>query len=496
VKGALQGVSLRTRLMLAYAGLIVVGFAGLAVFAGRQMSTAAEEDYENQLEQQAQLMAEGLSDIVGYYVEGRILPADLARFVQGAAERANARLTVMDPDGVVWIDSGGLSSQRDQTQYPEVLAALNGRLVHDLRVDESGNLMIHTAAPIVENGEVLGVVRVTAPARAVHDAVTRRWLALGGSVSLLALIAIAASAALSRSLTRPLERLRVSAERLAEGDLSSRIPVDRADEIGELAAAFNYLAEQVEEMLAEQRAFAANASHELRTPLTAIRLRAEALRSGKLDDEAARRYAAEIDDEVGRMGGLVEDLILLSRLDAGRAEPGNTPVDVDRLARTLMRDLSTRAESAGVDLSLDAPSDLPPVEASPNHLRIVFRNLLDNALKYTPAGGKVDWQLCVDGDYLISTVIDTGQGIHRADLDRLFERFFRADKSRSRRVEGSGLGLSLTCSIVGFYGGQLEVESEGPGQGTTARVRWPLRRADAPTENTSPCHANAPDSSS
>jgi signal transduction histidine kinase len=491
VKGTLQGISLRTRLMLAYAGLIVVGFAGLAIFAGRQMSTAAEEDYENQLEQQAQLMAESLSDIVNYYVEGRILPADLARFVQGAAERANARLTVMDPDGVVWIDSGGLSSQRDQTEYPEVLAALDGRLVHDLRVDEAGDLMIHTAAPIVEDGEVLGIVRVTAPAHAVHDAVTRRWLALGGGVSLLALIAIAASAALARSLTRPLEHLRESAERLAEGDLSSRIPVDRADEIGRLAAAFNYLAEQVEEMLTEQRAFAANASHELRTPLTAIRLRAEALRSGKLDDESARQYAAEIDDEVSRMGGLVEDLILLSRLDAGRAEPGDTPVDVDRLARSLVRELSTRAASAGVDLSFDASPDLPPVEASPNHLRIVFRNLLDNALKYTPAGGAVTWNLRADGDVLISTVVDTGQGIHHSDLDHLFERFFRADKSRSRRVAGSGLGLSLTCSIVGFYGGQLDVESEGPGQGTTARVRWPLRRADAPAENPSPCHANA-----
>jgi signal transduction histidine kinase len=493
VKRLLQGISLRTRLMLAYAGLIVVGFAGLAVFAGQQVSTAAEEDYENQLEQQAELVAEGLSEVVQYYVEGRILPAELARFVQGAAERVNARLTVMDPDGHVWIDSAGLSSQRDQTEYPEVVAALNGRLIHDLRPDEAGVLMVHTAAPIVEGGQILGVVRVTAPAHIVQDAVTRRWLALSGGVSLLALVAIAASAALARSLTRPLERLRVSAERLAGGDLSARMPVDRADEIGELAAAFNDLAEQVEEMLAEQRAFAANASHELRTPLTAIRLRAEALRSGRLDAETADRYVAEIDDEVGRMGGLVEDLILLSRLDAGRAEPGDTPVDVERLARALVRDLSSRAGSAAVSLSLDAPPGLPPVEASPNHLRIVFRNLLDNALKYTPAGGAVTWTLCVEGDDLVSTVVDTGQGIHPADLSRLFERFFRADKSRSRRVEGSGLGLSLTCSIVSFYGGQLEVESEGPGRGTTARVRWPLRRADAPAENPSPCRANASD---
>lgn len=469
-----RNMRLRARLILAYTGLIVLAFAGLAFFAGRQISTAAEEDYEKHLEQQAVIVSEGLSEIVQYYREGVVLPAELAAIVRSYSERTDARLTVMDTDGVVWIDSAGFTYDRRQTDYPEVVAALNDSIVHDIRLDEQGQQTIYTATPIIGDGEMLGVVRLAAPAEFIRTSIAQRWLTFGLGFALLLALSVIASLRLSTSLTRPLEQLRASALRLAGGDLSMRLPEERNDEIGELAQSFNHLARQVQAMLEEQRAFAANASHELRTPLTTIRLRTEALRAGAVDEATTRQYIAEIDDEALRLSGLVEDLILLSRLDAGRAEPGSELIDPMRFARQLTREIEPLLESQGLTFTLDMPGHLPPVEASSHHMRVVFRNLLDNAIKYTPSGGHVIWRLWAEDGWLHGEVCDTGQGIDPEALPHLFERFYRADRTHSRRVPGVGLGLSLTRSVVQFYGGTLDITSEGHGKGTTAHVRWPL----------------------
>lgn len=466
--------SLRTRLILAYAGLIVVGFAALAVFAGQQISTAAEEDYEKQLEAQAALMAEGLSDTVGYFIDGRILPSELASFVRAQARRAGVRLTVMDHEGEIWIDSSGITPGDDQTSNPEIVAALDGRIVHDLRANESGAMMLYTAAPIYEGTELIGVVQLSSPAGIIDAAVRRRWSVLAGGILALTAIALGASLWLSASMTRPLADLRAAAMDVAGGDFSRRLPEDRNDEIGQLAVTYNHLARQVEAMLAEQRAFAANASHELRTPLTTIRLRTEALRNGELDEETADRYLAEVDDEVTRLSALVEDLILLARLDAGRLEPGVEPIDPLRLARGLLRELEPQAAARDVALTFDAPDHLPGVHAAQTHLRVAWRNLLENAIKYTPPGGRVTWHLAADDGWLCAQITDSGEGIDPDDLPHLVERFYRADKARTRRVAGAGLGLSLTQLIAEYYGAELAISSPGVGQGTTAELRWPL----------------------
>ena len=227
-------------------------------------------------------------------------------------------------------------------------------------------------------------------------------------------------------------------------------------------------------MIDEQRAFASNASHELRTPLTTIRLRSEALREGDLDAATAQQYAVEIDDEVRRLGNLVQDLLMLSRLDSGRLEAGRERIDLTRLARQLMAEIKPQADNRAITLQLDASPMLPSVTAGQAHLVIVFRNLLSNALKYTSDGGQIAWQIRADGETIHHTISDTGQGIIADDLPHVFDRFYRVDKSRSRAVPGVGLGLSLVRMIVEFYGGTVRVESEGIGKGTAVHVTWPL----------------------
>jgi len=241
-----------------------------------------------------------------------------------------------------------------------------------------------------------------------------------------------------------------------------------------LGQTFNHMAEQVEAMLLEQKAFASNASHELRTPLTTIRLRSEALREGNLDEATTKQYIAEIDDEVARLGRLVNDLIQLSRFDSGRAEVGNELIDPVRLGRSLCQQMEKMAGSKHILLNFEAPAQLPPIQANQSHLRIVLQNLLGNALKYTPEGGQVTWRLSLDDGYLRSEIHDSGVGLSPEDIPHLFERFYRADKAHTRATGGTGLGLPLAKSIVEFYNGRIQIHSEGTGQGTTATVWWPL----------------------
>ncbi|HUM71408.1 MAG TPA: ATP-binding protein, partial [Chloroflexota bacterium] len=256
---------------------------------------------------------------------------------------------------------------------------------------------------------------------------------------------------------------------------SSPTPTSQ-DEVGQLAQAFNHMAAQVSAMLAEQKAFASNASHELRAPLTAIRLRSEALREGSLDAETTHQYIAEIDDEAIRLSHLINDLILLSRFDSGRAEWGQEQIDPARLAHTVCQSLQPITQQKQITVRLELPDELPPVQASQGHLYTVFHNLLENALKYTPPNGQVVWRLAAADKQLHSFLQDTGQGIAPGDLPHLFERFYRGDKAHTRATGGVGLGLSLTHSIVIFYHGRITIDSPGLGQGTTVQLWWPLRQ--------------------
>lgn len=489
---------LRTRLMLAYLLLIVLGFGGLARLAGGQIAQGAEEDLARGLQDQAALVARSVREAVEHLAKGEEdggEQAQLTARLTDFAVQTQARLILRSRDGQIWFDSA--PAEPAPRAGTEISAALMGRAAYSVRADGAGRETVYAAAPILEDDEVLGVVQLARPVAAAGDAVRRRWWTLVAGVGALGLLAVSASLWVAASLARPLEQLRASALRLAAGELDTRLSDMGQDEVGQVAAAFNDMADKVQAMLEEQRAFASNASHELRTPLTTIRLRSEALRTGTLDRATAEQYIAEIDDELSRLGGLVEDLILLSRFDAGRGERGQEAVDVARLARAVLRDLSSLAETQGVALLLDTPEELPTVWAASNHLRVVLRNLLSNAIVYTLPGGTVTCRLRlhrrereteqIEGDWLALEVEDTGEGIAPEDVPHLFERFYRADKAHTRAVRGAGLGLALVRSIVEAYGGQIALKSPGLGQGTTVYVMWPPG-----TENSAGLSVKAP----
>jgi signal transduction histidine kinase len=248
--------------------------------------------------------------------------------------------------------------------------------------------------------------------------------------------------------------------------------------MAQLASAFNDMAERIEASIKAQRAFVANASHELRTPLTNIKLRAEALEDGALDDPVvAQKFIREIGSEADRLSRMANDLLTLSRQDTA-PRPVREPVDLSKLIPAVSDEMRLRAEKGNVALVQEIALNLPVLLADPAELRTLLVNLLDNALQYTKPGESitVSARSTGPGPDVVIQVTDTGSGIAAEDLPHIFGRFYRADKARRRGTavtgSGAGLGLAIVKVIVEAHGGTVSAQSV-PGQGTTITVSLP-----------------------
>ena len=220
--------------------------------------------------------------------------------------------------------------------------------------------------------------------------------------------------------------------------------------------------------------FVANVSHELRTPLTAIHGYLETLLAGALEEGAnARRFLQIVFRHTERLGRLLDDLTDLSNIELGRVSLTLAPTRLDEVVESVLAIIGPKAESGRVRLGRELPSGLPPVLADRDRLAQILINLVDNAVKYTAEGGRVMvGARAVEGGRVEVSVADTGVGIPPADLPRITERFYRADKARSRELGGTGLGLAIVKHLVLAHGGELAIESE-PEQGTTVRFTLP-----------------------
>jgi signal transduction histidine kinase len=490
---------LRTRVIMTYLIIFLVSAAIMAGRAGTLFAQTALTAAQHDLQVQAYLLASALGR--AFFMRGppdaAPGPGQVQALVSQFAEGTEAEFTIVDSQGspIAWTSGSQPGNQRTR---PEVASALLGRMRNDLRADSEDNntQMIYAAAPIVHDGRVIGAVQVSVPASQVTARTQSFWLSLGLTAVLAALAAALAGWVLAGELVRPVERLRAAARRLAAGHLDERVPAKDTGgvtEIAQLAEAFNFMAGSIEETLNRQREFVANASHELRTPVTNIKLRAEQLGQGALGDPAvARRWVGEIESEANRLSRMAGDLLAMSRQDAG-APAFRELVDVNAVVEYVVEEMSLRAELEHVDLRADLAPVLPEVEADPIGLQTVLLNLVDNALQYTSEGGRISVRTELaspqDGQprSLILTVSDTGRGIPPEDLPHIFERFYRVDKSHSRRMaratgdgaitgSGAGLGLAIVRGIVEEHGGTVTASST-LGVGTTMMIALPRTRA-------------------
>jgi histidine kinase len=287
--------------------------------------------------------------------------------------------------------------------------------------------------------------------------------------------ALALSFLFSRSVVAPVLAMSHATQRIADGRYDERVQVVGADELAGLALRFNQMAEKLDQVESMRRRLIGDVSHELRTPLTAIKGSMEGLMDGVLsaNDETFGQIHAEAD----RLNRLVDDLQELSRVEAHAYQLDFRPLEVSSLVQTVTKRLAPQAQSKRIFLDLNLTPDLPPVLADEDRAIQILTNLTGNALQYTPEGGRVTISAKRTNGEIQISVRDTGVGIPPEHLSRIFDRFYRVDKSRSRQSGGgSGIGLTIARAIVEAHGGRIWVESAGEGQGSTFIFTLPIAK--------------------
>ena len=331
--------------------------------------------------------------------------------------------------------------------------------------------------PIFEKGRMVGIVQVGSPLEEIEEALRQLLLILLVAVPSVLILAVVGGLFLANKALRPVDEITNTARKIgSSGDLSQRIRLKRKvdDEIGRLAATFNEMIAKVENSFQQIKRFTADASHELKTPLTILRGEIEVgLKRLRTPEEYQKILASNL-EEVKHMSRMVEDLLTLARADMGALELRKEVVDLGGLVREVWEEVRLWAEDKGVELLFQEDGEAR-IMGDRGRLRQLALNLIDNAIKYTPSGGRVELRVVRDGDEVTFSVADTGEGIPAEDLQRIFERFYRVDKARSRQRGGTGLGLSICKWIAEAHGGRISAESE-LGRGSKFHVSLPLYR--------------------
>lgn len=497
---AVEQLPLKWRLALVSFGLLAVLMAALGTVVSVTQQQAMFGNQATSLRQEAQVAARsfgpapdsGLSlvhQLTGGTVRATVLATDGKTPLASDSQEVYAPPQVTpDPAAV----ASALSGPQPADSY-SIATASNGQrelVVLLPLVAASGPNQPGQQSSEQQSQQPVALLELSTPTAPIDRAIAAMRFTLGVGIVVALGIAGALTIPLVNAALRPLVAMERASQLIAGGELSLRLDEPpTADEIGRLARAFNRMVAQLEAAFARQKQFVADVSHELRTPLTALGGGLEMLLLGadRGDPAASARLLRGLYAEVGRMRRLVEDLLILARLDEGRAVVRVEPMDVS----TLLRESFEEAErlARGQHLQSDIAANLPHVRADGDRLRQVLLAILDNALKYTPPPGQVTLRARPAEDRgLLIEVQDTGVGIPPDDLPHVFERFYRVDPARERMspaAGGSGLGLAIARSLVEVQGGRITIAS-ALNEGTTVSIWLPAVPAAAAIGDRSP----------
>jgi len=400
---------------------------------------------------------------------------------QGQASFVDQALAYYEENGS-WLGYG--RREHDHTfdasrkELPFALADENGRIVVE-NGPYRGNMRLTAeqlagGTPLLLDGTLVGTVLpvnqplARDPVEQAYVMQVNRALLIGALMATA--VAIVLAIVLARTLTRPLQELAAASRAMAAGNLEQRVPVRTQDELGDLANTFNQMSTELVRSNQQRRQMTADIAHDLRTPLTVLSGYLEAMEDGTLSPTPARLQMMH--QEVYTLKRLVEDLRTLSLAEAGNLALHKESLAPHNLLTQVQSAYARQAAEQEVQLAVAAAPDLPLITVDPARMRQVLGNLVSNALRYTPAGGRITLaanQATAPKDGVQVTVTDTGRGISPEDLPYIFDRFYRGDKSRQEGEGESGLGLAIVKSLVTAHGGAITVAST-PGSGTTFTI--------------------------
>ena len=468
--------SIGFRLMGAFVAVIVVGMVVVAFLANR----ATTSEFQLYVTRGGQAWAQRLAPtLAAYYAQNKSWNGVDALF-QNRASSPNWNMgswMMGDMGSMMGRDGGNFGSMMmDGEMWTAmdlrlILTDAQGNVVADSTSELNGRTLPETAlrdaTPIQVSGRTVGALVVTsldAP-RAANTPAGDFLSSVNRSILLAALasgaIALALGFVLFRQITSPLSALNIAAQKIAAGDLRQRVAARDGDEIGQLARSFNTMADNLAQQEELRRNMLADIAHELRNPIGVIQSELEAMLDGivPLNPESV----ASVHEETVLLTRLVGDLRVLSLAEAGQLKLERAPTDLVTLAQRVVELMQAQAQEKNVTLVVNAPTAIPNVNVDADRIAQVIRNLVSNALRYTPNDGRVSVQVRAIGETIEINVADNGTGIAPEDLPHVFDRFYRGGKSRSR--DSSGLGLAIAKQLVEAHGGRVGVES-AIGKGT------------------------------
>jgi two-component system sensor histidine kinase BaeS len=439
--------------------LVTLAIGGLtgAILINRSVESSVRSEFARQANATARIIEAELARTPG--LGARSLAGVLA-VVASIGGHDYVEAALVGPRGTVTILGDGTALL---DLVPD-LGNLSAPLHFDATVDGTKVAVVAQPFPTGNRGTVVVVIGTTLELVPWREVLLR----LAWAMVLAVLLAAVLAGSFARFAGRRLEALRDASGDIAGGDLGARVEVDGDDEVAQVAVAFNEMAKQLEALRRREREFLVSVGHDLRTPLTTIAGYSEAIQEGRVSPEEMARVASVLRIEASRLSRLVEDLMLLARIEAREFSLRPEPVDLAGHLKGLLEGFRERADSARVRLDFDL-ADVGAVDLDPDRIAQVVGNLLENALRYTPEAGHVTLRLERRPSGLMIEVTDSGPGVDQSDVPHIFERLYVATRYRPLRPEGSGLGLSIVRELVEAMGGTTEVES-APGEGTTIRV--------------------------
>jgi two-component system, OmpR family, sensor kinase len=469
---------LRTRLIVTHLLAALAGILLLGVLSARFIYRDAYHELEHSLDRlstRAERLLENEIAAGGQLVQASQLHFQLQALM---ADRPEVQYTLYSPEGAVLFGIGENAAEITRTpELQEALISEPGKGMH-MRPNAVGEHLMYYAVRIQQGYQTAGVLQLSASTLTARAHAQEGILKLVfGSVLAMLLVWLSAWV-LAENIARPVQALNRTASALAQGDLSQRAPLAGPQEIQQLAAALNQMAQQTQSNIKELRAFVANASHELRTPLTVMKLRIEALRAGAMSQpQVAAQFITEIENEIDRLSRMINDLLDLSKMETDARQKSWRSVNMLEITSD-MRDLfHMRAQKSDLALNLYQHGEYFDVWGNEDHLRRMLSNLIDNAIKFTYEGGQINLMALSypEQGKVVLKVQDNGPGIPAEHLPHVFERFYRVEKTqpRSSPRRGTGLGLAIAKAIVDHHGGTIEVES-ALGAGATFTVSLQL----------------------
>ncbi len=462
---------IRTRLILTTLAVLLIGMGLAAILSWLAVERLFLDTQRENLLSQARLSAAAL--------QGQPIPVSSEPYTQTANAQPGIHTHLLEEQDAIVLalpdEAQTASSRLPSLDYrdasgenlyarPEIDSALNGTPATAIHRVE-GRRVLYAAAPIYsQTGQISGIVYIASPL-APSGLPVSVVLQLLGALLVAIVLAFAAGTLLARRIARPLEQLAQAARSVAAGNLMQQVPIDKEiKELRSLGESFNTMTGSLQKSDESKNVFIANVTHELRTPLTVIKGTVETLEDGALDDTEGRGpLLSSMQRETERLIRLVNELLVLTRADAGALQLDLRALDLAELARARCEGLSRLAAPRGIELTVEA-REQATVRGDADRLAQVLDNILDNAIRHSSDNAPISILIAKEGRDVRCSVSDRGKGIAPQHLPFIFDRFYRADASRNRQTGGTGLGLAIVRALVTAQGGRVAAESrEGKG---------------------------------